>query len=327
MSAFIAKPSDDIPDGEWQALSLSQQAFAEFVYEVLDYFNVVVRERLGWTPENLRINQGRNNIVLGFEWQAQRYLFRVPKHGHKQLEQHALAVQHFGHFDFFIDQVYADSKCIIERFAPGDSLNHDAPEAAYIALAKALNKIHSNTAKHFGPMSSKILNHGEHFSASDHYLAPMTDAIRSLSMEIPDQAQEFHRLFQLWQLTLRGIKKPTVICHGDLWSDNVLYDPEAEKLTLIDWDTFGVYHREKDLHFLLSDDVPSVYKKRFFEVYDYDVDLALMSWYRLTMNVIYYKPDRSLHLVEAANHFFNLMGSSERLNIALFPSISSEQGQ
>ena len=326
MAAFIPKPAENIPDDEWQALPLEQQAFAEFIYDVLDYFEKVVREKLGWAPENLRINQGRNNVVIGFEANDQAYLFRVPKYGPTQLARHQRAMQQFGHFAFVTEQVYHDQQCMIEHFVPGNNLNREAPEAAYIELAKALNYIHAQSAQGFGPISSDNRLTGIHRNAMEHYLPPLTDMIQTLMAQLPEKADVLQQVFQQWQLTLRNSDSSAVVlCHGDLWSDNVIYDTESGSLKLIDWDTFGVYHREKDLHFLLSDDVPESYKQVFFQHYKYQTDPILMSWYRLTMNIVYYIPERYDHLAEAANHFLTLLGHSDRLTDSL--SSSSEQGQ
>lgn len=314
MRTPINKPAGDIPEYDWCTLSYSQQAYAEFVYEVLGYFDEVVRHNLGWSPDNIKINQGKNNLVIAFDVEQKRYLFRVPKYGNKQLQVYHMAAQQFSKHAFFPTLAYIDSKCMIEHFAVGQNLEQGSSAEAYKALAKALNKIHCLPAKGFGHLLEQ--NKGVDGSAFEHYMPLMTESIKQLSQLLPNQANIIRHVFLLWQIKLRSNNTPVVLCHGDLWSNNILYDVTGKHLTIIDWDTCGAYHREKDLHFLLSEGVPEKYTRHFFEHYDFDVDTVLMSWYRLTMNVIYYDPSRHDHFLKAANHFLQEMGDSKRLTCA-----------
>ncbi|TPE46622.1 aminoglycoside phosphotransferase family protein [Maribrevibacterium harenarium] len=313
MTVAIKKPAEDIPDDEWNALSLSDQAFLEFIYEVFDYFDEVVRQKLGWKPEQIQINQGKNNIVLAFNHDQKRYLFRVPKYGRQQLQRYMRAAQLLEDQPFFSERIYIDGNCMIETYAPGVTLNQDAPSGAYIALAKALNLMHQQKGQGFGGLRVGTTGHDD--SVFDHYLPMMTERIEDLKQLFPNQAVSLDAVFELWQQKLNSISSPLCLCHGDLWSDNVLYDKDTDHLTIIDWDSCGIYHREKDLHFLLSDDVPSANKDLFFQHYDTEPDWQLMSWYRVTMNVLYFKADRGSHLQTAVNHFFEQMKTEERLVI------------
>lgn len=59
---------------------------------MLAYFDVVVRSKLGWTLEEIQINQG-NNIVIAFDNDKKHYLFRVPKYGSQQLQRYRKAAE------------------------------------------------------------------------------------------------------------------------------------------------------------------------------------------------------------------------------------------
>lgn len=107
---------------------------------------------------------------------------------------------------------------------------------------------------------------------------------------------------------------PIIICHRDLWSTNVFYQPG--RVTLIDWDTTGYGYMGEDIASLVADEVPPEKMKALYplciEAYyeglseHYDVsgiqnhcihELILMLYgYRLVADYMYAKDDSSKQL-------------------------------
>ncbi|NLW04073.1 MAG: aminoglycoside phosphotransferase family protein [Pseudomonadaceae bacterium] len=312
----IAKPDLAIPDDEWQNYSPANQAFAEFIYEVFDYFSLVINEKLKWQVEDVKVNQGSNNLVIRFTYRQEIYLFRVPKFGQSQLKNYMRASRLVSHHHFFPECIYIDGRCMIERFVVGNQLTSASTITAYIKLAQCLSQLHSQEGKGYGLLL--MANQGASLNIADYYLATSATYWESLAPLFQDQQPAYQALTLLWQQKLTAVNASStsspVVCHGDLWQANLIYNEEHGQLKLIDWDTCGIYHREKDLHFLLDEKISPACKQAFFEHYPHPVDDQLMAWFRLTIKGLYFIEPHLNQRITAMNHFLKVMGSNEKFN-------------
>lgn len=309
---LVTKPNSTISDVEWHSYNPDQQAFIVFIYDVLDYFDEVLEKKLKWQPEGIKINQGYNNLVIAFNYQQQRYLFRVPKFGQWQLKNYRRAANLISHYEFFPKLIYIDGQCMIEHFVAGVQLNNTYNLKAYLELAKHLNQLHSHLGEGYGLLL--VDKQGVNKNIVEHYFNKIKIYWENLQPLFDDQIPAYQTLILLWQQKLESVTANPVLCHGDLWQGNCIYNESTNQLTLIDWDTCGIYHREKDLFFLLDEKIPSACKQAFFEQYKYPVDTQLMAWFRLTNLAAYFSEHYLESLIAAMNHFLITMGSQVRLN-------------
>lgn len=308
---LVAKPNSNIPDMEWRSYNPDQQAFIAFIYDVLDYFNEVLEKKLKWQPEDIKISQGYNNLVIAFNYQQQRYLFRVPKFGQWQLKNYMRAANLVSHYDFFPERIYIDGQCMIEHFVAGAQLNNTSNLKAYLKLAEHLNQLHTHVGEGYG--SLLVDNQGVDKNIAEHYSAKMPAYWEKLRPLFDNQTDTYQTLKLLWQQKLESVNTTPVLCHGDLWQGNLIYNEATNQLAIIDWDTCGIYHREKDLYFLLDKRITPACRQAFFEHYKHPVDTQLMAWFRLTHSL--QLTERNLErLITAINHFLITMGSPAQFN-------------
>ena len=111
-----------------------------------------------------------------------------------------------------------------------------------------------------------------------------------------------------WYTVLEQSDGELVICHGDLTHHNIFYSEDKKSITLIDWDACGIYHKEKDLHFLLNEHITEEQRNAFFIHYPYNVDEHLLYWYSLTNKLKYGVPEGAQNFIDAANGFLNIRG-------------------
>ena len=309
---MLDKPDDSIPADEWEALSQQERDFAHFIYDIYDHFDLVVKEKLGWKPTNIKINQGKGNIVIGFESQGQGYVFRVPKYGIRQLQIIMCIRRTLGDKPYFPNVFYYDDKCLIERYVDGERLSESTSPDVFAKLAAIISDIHSLPGRGFGPLRYKNYGIADDIESyyTEEYFQEEWNNIRQHIQPDPEILQTLQRY---WRSLLHRKGGEFVICHGDLWCDNALYDDESAKLTLIDWDTCGIYHREKDLHFLISPPVTEEQRHAFFSHYPYDVDQQWLHWYRFTMQLKYWRAEKTSYFIDSANDFLSIMGSDQHL--------------
>jgi thiamine kinase-like enzyme len=59
--------------------------------------------------------------------------------------------------------------------------------------------------------------------------------------------------------------KIVTVCHGDTWSNNMLFTDDEESVTLIDFQTIGLFHPSRDLWYLLSVNTDREFRCQFFQ--------------------------------------------------------------
>lgn len=308
---LVTKPNSTIPDTKLYSYNPDKQAFIEFIYDVLDYFDKVLKNKLKWQPQDIKINQGYNNLVIAFSYQQKRYIFRVPKFGQWQLKNYMRAANLVNHYDFFPARIYIDGQCMIEHFVAGTQLNNTSDLKAYLKLAEHLNQLHTHAGKGYG--SLLIDNQGINKNIIEHYSTKMLVTWEDLLPLFDNQTHTYQTLKLLWQQKLKSVNTMPVLCHGDLWQNNLIYNKATNQLTLIDWDTCGIYHREKDLYFLLDKKITPACRQAFFEHYKHPVDTQLLAWFRLTHALQLTEHDLE-HLTTIINHFLITMGSPAQFN-------------
>jgi serine/threonine protein kinase len=303
---MLDKPDDSIPTEEWLALSSSDRAFAHFIYDIHEHFDLVVRTKLNWKPANIKINQGHNNIVMRFDFLEQRYVFRVPKRGIRQLKTIMCIRQQLNGKSYFPDVIYYDDKCLIEHYADGEQLNELSDSNAFAKLAIVMADIHHYPGSQFGPLIYG--NSGVANDFKSYYIEGIDKAWDRVERFIKLKSTELQILKNHWYAVLQQIDGELVICHGDLGHHNIFYSEDKKSIKLIDWDACGIYHKEKDLRFLLDKHITEAQRNAFFIHYPYDVDEHLLYWYRLTNQLKYGDLEDTRDFIDAANGFLNIRG-------------------
>lgn len=302
------KPDSSIPSDEWEALSSRERDFAHFIYEIYDHFDLVVIAKLGWKPTNIKITQGTNNIVIGFSYLAQNYIFRVPKYGIRQLKAIMCIRQQLNGKPYFPDILYYDDKCLIEQYADGKFLDELSDPNAFAKLASVMADFHSLPGCKFGPLMYKNFGVADDFQS--YYPQNFNKFWDKMEQNIQFERNVLKLLKSHWRCVLQGCNDEPVICHGDLWHNNIFYSNDSKKITLIDWERCGVYHREKDLRFLLSQSITKEQRNTFLTHYPYEVNEKLMHWYELTSQLKYCRLEDIQNFINTANKFLSIMGES-----------------
>lgn len=303
---MLDKPDDSIPTEEWLSLSSSDRAFAHFIYDIYEHFDLVVKTKLNWKPANIKINQGHNNIVMGFDFLDQRYVFRVPKRGIRQLKTIMCIRQELNGKPYFPDVIYYDDKCLIEHYADGEQLNALSDSNVFAKLAVVIAEIHHYPGRQFGPLMYG--NSGVANDFKSYYIEGIEEAWNKVEHFTKLEPTDLQTLKDHWYAVLQQSDGELVICHGDLSHHNIFYSEEKESITLIDWDACGIYHKEKDLRFLLNKHITEEQRNAFFTHYPDEVDEDLLYWYSLTNQLKYGALEDTRDFIDAANGFLNIRG-------------------
>jgi thiamine kinase-like enzyme len=280
----------------------STDLFAEFLLEIQDYFNWVMAEKLNWNVANVQITFGHGNVLLKFEQAGETFVFRVPKFGTFQIKNQRRAQAFFGEEAFFPDVVYFDGKCIIERFIEGEKLGRQTDGSDYFHLGQALAKIHQTPAQGFGHLTHA--NVGDEESALVYYQERLENGWALIEQK---QLLTNDVLKRLQKETLLRLSKidglPKVVCHGDVWRENVIYNASTEQLKLIDWEGVGAFTREMDLAFLHRKYVTKEQRVRFLEGYNSSVDSSMVAFYSLLRIVVNFNRQHYSRFTQAAENF------------------------
>jgi hypothetical protein len=262
-------------------------AFEKFLGEIHDHFVHVVGERLEWQVlERPSYTVGNGNVVLRFRTAQGLFLFRVPRFSQLQLRSLALARLHFGELGLMPELVYRDGKCEIERYMRGLPLSAGVSDETLQGLARQLAAVHQLPA-----MGCGRLVHGRVGTYADvaTWLAETPVTVHSgrrhaEQADAPLDAEETEAAAALSERMRHPppqlLQAPCVVCHGDLWRENIVVGPEGET-TLIDWDMLGAYPREADLVLLVNADLDARQKALFLQAYGHPVDAESLQWWNL----------------------------------------------
>lgn len=246
--------------------------------EIHDHLMYVLNDRLGWqsfsSPE---MSVGGGHVMIRFEKNGERMVFRVPRHGVQQLRRTMLAYRHIGHLGFMPEKIYHDGKCILESHAEGVALNPKVSDVVLAQLATQLAKMHAIPAQKYGPLDFDL--QGSYADASAYYLGRTPIVLdRSEADLTPVQSDVLAAaLLQVATIHIDLPAAKTFLGHGDLWRNNILVD--KDRFTVIDWDRIGAYPRECDLVFLLEADLSARQRAFFLEHYGHTVNLGLLKWF------------------------------------------------
>lgn len=267
-------------------ISENEQEFEAFLTEIDEHFQYVINSRLRWKVTDLFISRGNNNIVIKFNFDTNDYVFRVPIHGRYQLDAVEKAARIFAGSNFFNRIIYSDYRCLIEPFVSGNNLGSSDNLDDFRALGSALSKIHSHSSEGFGWLKTTSLGVDSDIDAyfSKNIMQPWHNFQKSGL--VTQNLTNFLNNFLLESISILK-EKSLVVCHGDIWSNNVFYDPIKERIKIIDWDSIGSYSVEKDLDFLIDDVVSEGQKRAFVENYEFSFDMRLVYWYQFVKLLAY----------------------------------------
>jgi spectinomycin phosphotransferase len=125
---------------------------------------------------------------------------------------------------------------------------------------------------------------------------------------------------------------PSVLCHADIHTNNVLVADDGERIWIVDWDETMLAPRERDLMFVIGGIGPRFVDARrerlFFEGYGaVDVDLTALAYYRFNWALadigaygeqVFLRPDLGPHdLDEAVQRFESLFEAGSIVPIAM----------
>lgn len=256
------------------------EAFSAFIDEIHEHLVYVLREKFGWkdidTPE---MSFGSGHVVIRFQKNGQRMVFRVPRHDLVQLKRNMLAYRHIGNSGLMPEKIYHDGKCIIEQHVDGQPLNPEVSDLVIIDLAKKLSCMHSVATQNYGPLDFDV--QGSHADAIDFYSKRPPIAVDRSEADLTTSETAFFDLAieqaNKIHFDLRGAR--TYLGHGDLWRKNIIVDHDVFKI--IDWDRIGAYPVEHDLVFMIDADFTDPQKELFFAHYGQDINPDLLNWFAL----------------------------------------------
>lgn len=278
--------------------------FAGFLIEIQDYFEFITSEKLKWSVENVEITFGHGNVILRFWHSNECYVFKVPKFGQFQIKSQRRAQTFFAETSFFPQVVYFDGKCIIEKFIDGEKLGRDPDCFDYQNLAIALSEIHSQPAEDFGHLI--YANVGAEKSSLTYYAERLDMGWSLIAKKGLLKKEIFTRLQKETIERLRKIdNQPKVLCHGDVWRENVIYNPSSGDFKLIDWEGIGAFTKEMDLSFLHRVYVTDQQRAIFFKHYEHEVDMSMIAFYSFLRIVVNFNRQHYSRLTQAVDNFLS----------------------
>lgn len=290
---------DTNPDNNQENSTL---AFAGFLIEIQDYFSWVMTEKLKWEVDQVQVTFGHGNVLLRFNYLGDMFVFRVPKYGQFQIKNQRRAQAFFGDESFFPDVVYYDGKCIIERFILGEKLGKQDNGADYFYLGQALAKIHQTSSEGFGHLTHS--NVGDEVSSLVYYNQRLDNGWAMIEHKNLVSPDVLRRLKNETHLRLEKIDTQTkVLCHGDVWRENVIYNPDTCQLKLIDWEGIGSFTREMDLAFLHRNYVSESQRSLFLDGYSHSVDQSMVAFYSLLRIVVNFNRQHYSRFTQASENF------------------------
>ena len=252
--------------------------FALMVDEIHEYMVYVLKEHFGWhSITDPQLSTGSGHVVIRFEKDGNRMVFRVPKYGAHQLKRSMLAYRHFGALGFMPEKLYQDGKCILESFVEGAPLGSQVRDIVIADLAKSLSAMHCIPACGFGPLDWGVQGHfadANAFYAAQR--APTVDR-SELDLSAHNSATLNVALAQAQGVPAQLQDAPCFMAHGDLWRRNILVNQQNFKI--IDWDRIGAYPVEFDLGFLFDVEFSFEQRQLFFTNYAHPVNTALLKWF------------------------------------------------
>ena len=252
--------------------------FSTMLDEIHNHLVYVLSERLGWhsigQPE---MSVGGGHVVIRFEKDGRRMVFRVPKHNAKQLKRTLLAYRYVGSLGLMPEKLYHDGKCIIESHVEGVPISAQVSDQVIADLAGKLLLMHAMSAQGYGPLDFD--RQGSYADPAAYYRArPAPSVDRSESDLSLDESSALNvALAQAADAPMDLQTAKTFIGHGDLWRKNILVQPHDFKI--VDWDRIGAYPVEQDLAFLIDVDWSAAQRALFFEHYTREVNFEWLKWF------------------------------------------------
>jgi len=252
--------------------------FSAMLDEINDHLVYVLTEKLGWHDAvHPEMSVGGGHVVIRFEKDGQRLVFRVPKFGIMQLKRNMMAYRYLGHLDIIPEKVYHDGKCIIERHADGRAFSSQVTDAVLKRMGSQLSSMHEIKAAGFGPLDFEL--QGSSPDATAFYQDQVPIEIDWAEMDLSGVQADILAAAVAQSATvpaeLQSAK--TLLGHGDLWRNNILMTQDSFKI--VDWDKIGAYPIECDLAFLWVADLSSSQRELFFKSYVHEVNRGLLRWF------------------------------------------------
>lgn len=254
--------------------------FGAFLEEIRAHMSYVLSVKFGWNViDNPEISLGAGHVVIRFEKDGRRLVFRVPQRGLDQLKRSMLAYRHVEDLGFMPQKIYHDGKCIIEEHVDGIPLNPEVSDLLIIRLAQSLSKMHAVQTGGYGPLRFDL--QGSHSDAASFHAGEGAIVIDRSEMDLTEHQSSKLELAVEYAskipVDLADIK--TRLGHGDLWRKNVLI--ERDQFKIIDWDRIGAYPVELDLAFMVDADFSTVQQELFMQHYEHAVRSDLLRWIAL----------------------------------------------
>ncbi len=246
--------------------------------EINHHLVYVLTEKLGWhDAAHPAMSVGGGHVVIRFEKDGQRLVFRVPKFGIMQLKRNMMAYRYLGHLDIIPEKVYHDGKCIIERHADGTFFNAQVTDVVLERMAQQLSAMHEIKAQGFGPLDFDL--QGSYQSAAVYYQDQVPIEVDRAEMDLSAAQADIltAAVAQSATVPAQWQSAKTFLGHGDLWRNNILIDRDSFKI--VDWDKIGAYPIECDLAFLWVADLSASQRELFFKSYAHEVNRGLLRWF------------------------------------------------
>jgi len=227
--------------------------------QIIDQIRTKAEQLLNAKVDKIRkVENVPNNTVYKMWVQNKPYIFKIYKQRNwpedrkllfvnRQLIEHKIGCATIIEFDRSDPQFptgYVIEECLPGKTADQIAFNEQAGLAFYEKLAKLVSRIHKIRIKNFGYIGGGIAGYP---SLTDFISDEFDERAKNL---INKQLFDKTSLLEIKNMVTDRLRlcdgHPSVLCHGDLSTKNVIVDEKGE-LTLIDWDDAMSYNWIADL--------------------------------------------------------------------------------
>lgn len=240
-------------------------------------------ESLNWTldgdPELL---PSRSHVLLKFKVNTKYFLYRRAIRSPQQIKRQLIAHQIMG--DNIGKVHYSDKYSIIIDYMIGQTVTPEANQITWKNLGRILSNIHQNPCSGFGPL---ILPDRGSYSSHYNFIYPDLINLRVIHQANLLSWDEINKLENYILNPPKSASPHTVICHSDVWPQNVIFDSESQKTSLIDWEQISSNHPEYDLFAFANNTHPDSDNifKTILSGYQQPLNPDLINYFILLTNV------------------------------------------
>lgn len=218
--------------------------------QLLGRFNHKQEELMGWAAEKLGVDpdeliweepvkRGMTNRTLSFLYGGERYLQRIPGEGSEKLVKRLEEAEVYKVLPQweFAEHVLAFDPCDgrkLTRFLPNTHLCDPHNEEDLKRAMKTLQSLHA--------AKLEVPHRFDYFAKLEEYRSYCTGEPSPFKRN-----EEVYRDILRLRTWLDSLPQQEVLCHMDFVPDNLLFDNDSGRCTVIDWEYAGMQHPLSEL--------------------------------------------------------------------------------